>query len=277
MRYQNIKVFEDTLLFIKENRILSDSVNESMKHIKVYDYIPNHNNYIEKEGIISITKNRSFEAATKLRHKCHNSRIGVLNFASATSPGGGVNQGSSAQEESLCRCSTLYPVLNHEIFLNAYYMRNIMIKNPLHNDTVLYTPDIIICKSDNDKPTRLKEYEFVKIDVLSASAPNLRDIPSNRYNKDDGNKTSINEEELYQIHLSRGKAILEVALANNIDVLVLGAFGCGAFRNDPRIVAKAYKELLKEYSKYFKEIEFAIYCSKYDSENYEIFKKILDN
>ena len=66
-----------------------------------------------------------------------------------------------------------------------------------------------------------------------------------------------------------------MALKHHIDVLVLGAFGCGAFRNDPKIVAKAYKELLKEYSKYFVEIEFAIYCSTFDSENYEIFKSII--
>ncbi len=259
MSYQNIKVFEDTLLFIRENRTLSASINESMKHIGFHDSLPSNVEKKELEGIISITKHRSFEAAVKLRSKYPNTRIGVLNFASATTPGGGVEQGSSAQEESLCRCSTLYPVLNHEVFLNAYYFRNRMIKNSLHNDTVLYTPDIIICKSDTDKPKRLEEKDFVKVDVLSCAAPNLRE-------------TKINDEELYKIHLSRGKAILEVALSHHINVLVLGAFGCGVFRNDPKIVAKAYKELLKEYSKYFTEIEFAIYCSKYDESNFIAFK-----
>ena len=61
----------------------------------------------------------------------------------------------------------------------------------------------------------------------------------------------------------------------NIRNLVLGAFGCGAFKNNPEVVAKAYKEVLKEFDGYFENIEFAIYCSKYDTQNYIIFKKVL--
>ena len=275
MRYDNIKVFEDTLNYIKENTLLTESINYSIKKTRIYNSPPKEVNKISKAGKVSVTQSRTFEAAVRLSKNYPNKRIGVLNFASATTPGGGVTSGSSAQEESLCRCSTLYPVLNHEILLNAYYFRNIMLKNPLHDDTVIYTPDIVICKTDTISPVKLSEKDFVKVDVLSCAAPNLREYPTNKYNHSDGDHIDIDDEKLYQIHLSRGKQILDVALFHNIDVLVLGAFGCGAFRNDPRIVAKAYKELLKEYSQYFEEIEFAIYCSKYDQENYEIFKSIL--
>lgn len=275
MSKANINIFNDTLDFIKENKVLSDGVNYSIKKTRVVDKLIDNIEKTVKKGIVTISTSRTFQAAMLLKKKYPDKRIGVLNFASATNPGGGVEFGSSAQEESLCRCSTLYPVISHELFFSCYYLRNRMINNPLHSDTVIYSPDIIICKTDTDNPVRLKEEDFVKVDVLSCAAPNLRDIPSNKYNYRDGdNKACISDDELFDLHVKRGKAILDVALFNHIDVLVLGAFGCGAFRNDPRVVAKAYKELLKEYSKYFTEIEFAIYCNQYDLENYQVFKSI---
>lgn len=275
MSKANINIFNDTLDFIKENKVLYDGVNYSIKKTRVVDKPIDNIEKILKEGIVTISTSRTFQAAMLLKKKYPDKRIGVLNFASATNPGGGVEFGSSAQEESLCRCSTLYPVISHELFFSCYYLRNRMINNPLHSDTVIYSPDIIICKTDTDNPVRLKEEEFIKVDVLSCAAPNLRDIPSNKYNYHDGDsKACISDEELFDLHVKRGKAILDVALYNHIDVLVLGAFGCGAFRNDPRVVAKAYKVLLKEYSKYFTEIEFAIYCNQYDLENYQVFKSI---
>ena len=60
-----------------------------------------------------------------------------------------------------------------------------------------------------------------------------------------------------------------------VDILVLGAFGCGAFANDPKIVAKAYHEALIGYRSRFDVIEFAIYCSPGHEENYDAFSKEL--
>ena len=81
-------------------------------------------------------------------------------------------------------------------------------------------------------------------------------------------------EELYNIHVKRARNILNVAIKNEDDYLILGAFGCGAFRNNPEIVAKAYKDVLQDYMYCFKVIDFAIIDGKY-SNNYEIFKRIL--
>jgi len=64
---------------------------------------------------------------------------------------------------------------------------------------------------------------------------------------------------------------LDVASKENVDVLILGAFGCGAFNNPPKIVAKVFKELLSNYS--FKTVEFAVFCrDEHVGDNYDVFK-----
>ena len=279
MNQTNIDIFNDTIGFIKENDVLNTSVSESIKRTSFHpdnDY-PSFDIKKDRDGVLIISKRRSFEAAMNLYKQYPNKRIGVLNFASATNPGGGVTHGSSAQEEALCRCSTLYPVIQTKELYNKYYGPNRRARNNLHDDAVIYTPDIVICKTDTKYPVRLSEKEFVKVDVLSCAAPNLREQPSNLYNLDNSESVNISDEELYKIHLRRAKHILYIAKYHHIDVLVLGAFGCGAFRNNPEVVAKAYKDVLKEYGKCFDAIEFAIYCSPYDMSNYEIFNNILNS
>lgn len=78
--------------------------------------------------------------------------------------------------------------------------------------------------------------------------------------------------ELQEKRLSR---ILEVAAAGGNEVVILGAFGCGAFENPPEVVARASKKVIEKYKRSFKIIEFAIYCSPRDEQNYTVFKKAL--
>lgn len=71
--------------------------------------------------------------------------------------------------------------------------------------------------------------------------------------------------------------ILDIALTNNIDVVILGAFGCGAFENNPGVVAAATKNVVDKYIHAFRVIEFAVYCSPRDSHNYDVFNSVLGN
>ena len=71
--------------------------------------------------------------------------------------------------------------------------------------------------------------------------------------------------------------ILDIALTNNNDVVILGAFGCGAFENNPGVVAAAAKNVVYKYIHAFRVIEFAVYCSPRDSHNYDVFNSVLGN
>lgn len=278
-RERFIKVFNDTLDYIKTNKFLNRSVLESTEDTAFF-FNQSFNAVPSKKQItyfnnVFVTKNKTFEAAFKLRKEYPAHRIAVLNFASATTPGGGVTKGSSAQEESLCRCSTLYPCINTKAAWGMFYNPHRKSGTPLHNNDIIYTPNVIICKTDDGNYTRLAEKDFVKVDVITCAAPNLREKPRNDFNHESSTETvSITDDELYNLHLSRARAILNAASMQGAEILVLGAFGCGAFKNNPNIVAKAYKEALKDYVNKFKEIEFAIYCKEYETENYEAFVKV---
>ena len=79
-------------------------------------------------------------------------------------------------------------------------------------------------------------------------------------------------ENVFKIGLKR---ILDTALSEDDETIILGAFGCGAFMNDPQIVAQAAKNVIREYLYSFKNIEFAVYCSPRDDRNYRIFDRVL--
>ena len=85
----------------------------------------------------------------------------------------------------------------------------------------------------------------------------------------------ISDEELKLIHEKRLRRILDVAAIEGNEVVILGAFGCGAFLNNPEVVAQAARNVVGDYKYTFKTIEFAVYCSPRDERNYTIFGEIL--
>lgn len=110
--------------------------------------------------------------------------------------------------------------------------------------------------------------------VLTCAAPNLRNVPGNFMNPCAGNEPAdIAEDALYKLHLKRIEKLFRVAAANKAEVLILGAFGCGAFCNPPEIVAKAFREVQKKYESYFEVIEYAVFCGGYETKNYKAFCK----
>lgn len=278
-RQRLIEVFEDTQQLYKHNAQLANAVQEAKNATKLYeanDY-PSIEKTATSEGTIAVTKRKTFEAAMGIYSQHSNWKIAVLNFASATNPGGGVKTGSSAQEESLCRCSTLYPTLTQNWLWDQFYGKNRQTHDNLHTDACIYSPGVVICKTDDTWPERMAGNDWVTVDVISCAAPNLRMRPGNHHNPEYGSTPTILPEALYKLHKKRAEHILHIAAARHVDALIIGAFGCGVFANDPNVVARAFKDAVSEYARYYRNIEFAVYCRSNETKNFDAFKKILLN
>ena len=206
-------------------------------------------------------------------------KVCVHNFASATNPGGGVIHGSSAQEEAICRCSTLYFNISEPDIVKGFHNRHRqMLKedkmDATYNDDCIYTPGVVVFKSDTDSPELLDETDWYQVDVITCAAPNLREMPSNPMNPDSGKKSvRITDKDLKALHEKRMRHILDIAKKEKEDVVILGAFGCGAFSNSPYVVSEAMAAVIQDYLYDFKVIEFAVYCTPRDMENYEAFRE----
>lgn len=281
-RQENLQVFLDTEKQVKNNKVLSEAVKYSGSHqivipeyMSVSDMMPITNGTEEngkKSADILISKKRTYEAASYYRDKM----VCVHNFASATNPGGGVTKGSSAQEECLCRCSTLYFNLNTSDMWAGFYSPHRKAQDPLHNDDCIYTPKVTVFKTDTAEPKLMPEKDWFRVNVVTCAAPNLRLMPSNAMNTGDGMKhVKLSDRKLYELQIKRLSRIMDIAVAGGNEVVILGAFGCGAFENNPEIVAKASKDVVTKYMTCFETIEFAIYCSPRDEQNYRIFKRVL--
>lgn len=187
-------------------------------------------------------------------------RTAVLNFASYKNPGGKFMEGSSAQEECLCHTSNLYNVLKR---FPKYYEWNKKHNNKaLYTNRAMYSEDVTFL--DESVCVYGADPIHVKADVITCAAPNYS--AAGRYA---GVELDENNAELFR----RIKFVLDIAEENNVDTLILGAFGCGVFGQDAVAVAKYFKKCLSTYDYHFKNVYFSV-LNRGKSENYEKFKLI---
>jgi len=263
-RDENVIVFENTMWLCESDPDISASVKASKKGQELIletdtVEVPEKKKYAQAAQLI-VSGKRTFEAAAGYKDY----KVCVHNFASATNPGGGVVRGATAQEECLCRCSGLYVCLSDEKMRREFYQPHRDAHDPLYNGDIIYTPDVLVFKSDTSKPELLPKGERYSADVITCAAPNLRTTP-----------IRISDKKLLEIHEKRLRRILDAALVHGAEAIVLGAFGCGAFLNDPEVAARAAKTVIAEYMYAFRAIEFAVYCSPRDERNYKVFKRVI--
>lgn len=274
-RIKNAEIFRDTEQLYTTDQVLIQTVRQSIEaqvfiaEKSVVDVtVPSKT---EKAKVI-VSGKRSLEAAE--RYAKQGKKVCVLNFASATNPGGGVVHGSSAQEECICRCTTLYPCLNTNQMWNVFYSPHRKTANPLYNNDCIYTPNVCVFKSDTNFPELLQKENWWSVNILTCAAPNLRERPSNMMNPHAGKVAAkITPSELEKLLTERIHRIFEVAVANKNEVLILGAFGCGAFKNPPEIVARVFNRVMQDYQCYFDTIEYAVYHTEREVANYDAFCK----
>jgi uncharacterized protein (TIGR02452 family) len=167
----------------------------------------------------------------------------ALNFASARNPGGGVANGARAQEESLARSTALYASL---VRCPEFYEYHRAERSLLYSDRVIWSPRVpVLC---DDRGDRLAEPPAVGF--LTCAAPNRRMIERNGVES---------AEEIPGVLTARARGVLSVAAHHGVDVLVLGAWGCGVFGNRPQEVAAAFAEHLRgDFAGVFERVVFAI-------------------
>ncbi|MBE9094040.1 TIGR02452 family protein [Tychonema sp. LEGE 07203] len=172
-------------------------------------------------------------------------KIAVLNFASAKNPGGGFIKGAKAQEESLARSSALYKSL---LKCPQYYEYHRSHKSLLYSDRLIYSPGCPVFRKDDG--TLLDEPYLV--DFITSSAPNAGQI---------WRQESESREKIRKTLYGRGAKLLALALNKGCEAIVLGAWGCGVFRNDPSMVAQMFADFLLSNGQFagrFKSVIFSV-------------------
>lgn len=294
-RDRRIAGFEETLELCERDSILAYAIWQTGMRTRCYHYRDNvSRKQVTGNGIkkvvterpwirrgdcqairdnIIVTRQRSLEAVRRMRVLYPQSRIAVLQSASGTNPGGGVIRGGVGQEEDLCRCSTLYPCIQANGVRKHFYEFHRGRMDFRYTDTCMYLPGIIGIREEVPDGALLSEEDWYIFDVIACAPPNMRMHKWKKgeiYNIGGSGMDKAEEEQLIE---QRARRIIQTAICNRVDILVLDAFGCGMYGNSSDVVAYAFKKALNEYKYPFRAVTFAIHS---ESEvNYNAFFAIL--
>lgn len=186
----------------------------------------------------------------------------VMNFANAECPGGGFLLGATAQEESLCRTSTLYASIASDK-AKEMYQYNRKHFNPVNSDYMLLSKDVCVFR---DRDCNFLEEPYM-VSVITLPAPNKR-----------GAAMFTSQKKLDEVMTMRIRMMLRIAAMNQYKTLVLGAWGCGAFGHNPDAVAGYFKNVLcgEKYISYFETIIFAV-LGKENGRNITAFRNAFES
>jgi uncharacterized protein (TIGR02452 family) len=198
---------------------------------------PTSTTHFEVTGATSLEASRQLVVAGAPSVLC-------LNFASAKNAGGGFLNGSQAQEESIARSSGLYESITHHM---DFYKTNRGLDTCLYTDAMIYSPEVPVWKDDEGNALD----EYYRLSIITSPAVNAGAIMRNEPN---------NVVHIAPVMLRRMEKVLSVSLLHGHKTLVLGAWGCGVFQNDPEDVAGYFAQHLKEgkFKNRFERIVFAI-------------------
>ena len=256
---------ENTRLFNNWNTKLLGNRDDKILNTKVYTHefkVISDNNYETKYGCENID---CVDLAQRMISEGLNPAI--LNLASNKRPCGGYNDGASAQEESLCQMSTLSQSLYQFASPKYKYFKDANVNHipnvyPMDiNFGGIYSPNVCFFRNNLSKYYSLREQPFecsvITVASLSNRETNEYTDDESKYFDNDGYLTNEGKE----IEKNKIRTIYRIALDNNHDSIVLGAFGCGVYNLKSEEVSKLFKEILEEteFKNKFKVIAFAIY------------------
>ncbi len=206
------------------------------------------------DPVIEVTSETSLQAARRL-----GGTAACLVFASAKNPGGGFRTGAQAQEESIARASALHACLES---VPEFYSFHRQQRDLRYSDRVIYSPAVPVFR--DDKGTLLDEP--YPVSFLTAAAPNLGAIRRNQ---------PADAGTVPDVLAARAGRVLRVAAAHGHRVLLLGAWGCGVFGNDPAMVAAAFAGQIARSGDWFDRIVFPVYDRQAGTPTYATFTRVL--
>jgi uncharacterized protein (TIGR02452 family) len=252
---ENLAIAEKQRYFFEGTDIHLDIENS----IKESVYLPperpiKHKPQREGKTKFAVIDGTTLDAALAMKLHDKTKSVLVLNFASARHPGGGFLTGAIAQEESLCRASVLFNCLN-SAHVQTFYQNNIDSNDKAYSDAMIFSPNVPFFRNSNND--FLPEPIFLH--VISCAGVN---------------QSKKKFKNASQMMYQRIKRIL--TLASCCPRVVLGAFGCGVFKNNPTEIAAIFKQLLQtDFNNVFEEIVFAIYGNETCLEAFEFaFRKL---
>ncbi len=213
---------------------------------------------IDSTTVFAVLNCTTFAAAKELIDADPEADPLCLNFASAKSPGGGFLSGSQAQEECLARASGLYACLKQKM---AYYHENRNFPTALYTDHMIYSPHVPVFRDDGD---RLIDSPYL-VSIITAPAVNAGAVRRNE--PEDLGKISPTMQR-------RIKSMLAIARHHGHTQIVLGAWGCGVFANDPADVAEWFHTELTQSPQFkdaFDRIMFAVLDQTEDQRTFRAF------
>ena len=215
-------------------RTAVEAARAAKRSLSPEDPLPQHDRVQFSETRLQVTNETTLAAAQRLNARGFAPL--ALNFANGVHPGGGFLNGALAQEEVLCRSSALYATLVEDPMYDAHARR----PRPDSSDWAIYSPDVPVFRRDDGTPLGAPW----PLAFLTCAAPYAPDI---------GQPESGN------LLRQRIRRVLAIARAFGHSSLVLGAWGCGAFANDPARTARDFRRALEEdFAGAFSEIVFAI-------------------
>jgi len=201
-------------------------------------------NTVSFDTVFEVNDLTTLDAVRKLISEGHKN-VACLNFASAKNAGGGFLGGSQAQEESIARATGLYPCLQNA---PEYYKTNKRSKTCFYTDYMIYSPAVPILK---DEEGQLLD-AVVTAGIITAPAVNTGVVKEREPHRLD---------EVETVMRRRIAKVLAIALEHGHTTLVLGAWGCGVFRNDPEDVAKWFADVISsQFAGKFEKLVFAVYA-----------------
>lgn len=216
------------------------------------------------KGCIHSCENIDSYALARKRYSEGVSKILVLNLASPVHPGGGVRRGARAQEEDLCRKSSLLLSLESKA-ARKYYSYNASLHSFMGSDALMLTPNVEIIKDENG----ILLDDTVVVSVLTCAAPKVSN-----------GKEDLSEREYRELVYNRIVGMLKCATYFGYRDLVLRAWGCGAYGNDAAVISDLFYKALKEwdYKGYkendlFNRIDFAVLDRTKEQYNFKQFKR----